>query len=185
MSYRLPRAVNGHTAFDEHGREHLEPVHDADVADDTAMLEAVRRTAADLLAKSPQPPSTLNVRAGGISVEMGWNTAAEAAAPVAAAAPVPLAPVASVPAGEVVKAATVGVFYRAASPGAPPFVSEGDEITPGQQVAIIEAMKLMLPVEADRGGRIAEVLVDDGEAVEFGQPLFRLAAADEITDLAA
>jgi len=168
MNYQLPRAVNGHTAD--------EP--------DTAMLDAVRRTAADLLAKSPQPPSTLNVRAGGISVEMAWNAPAAAAAPVAAA-PVTLTPVPSAPAGETVKAATVGVFYRASSPGAPPFVSEGDEITPGQQVAIIEAMKLMLPVEADRGGRIAEVLVGDGEAVEFGQPLFRLAAADEITEQAA
>ena len=169
MNYRLPRAVNGQTEPDD--------------AADTAMLDAVRRTAADLLASSPQPPSTLNVRAGGISVELAWNTATEtAAAPVAA--PVPLTPVPSAPAGETVTAATVGVFYRAPSPGAPPFVSEGDEITPGQQVAIIEAMKLMLPVEADRGGRIAEVLVADGEAVEFGQPLFRL-AADESTGQAA
>lgn len=174
MNYQLPRAVNGHTAFDDHG----EP--------DTAMLDAVRRTAADLLARSPQPPSTLNVRAGVISVEMAWHaTEAAPAAAAPAATPVPLTSVPNVPAGETVKAATVGVFYRAPSPGAPPFVSEGDEITPGQQVAIIEAMKLMLPVEADRGGRIAEVLVDDGEAVEFGQPLFRLAAADEITDQAA
>jgi acetyl-CoA carboxylase biotin carboxyl carrier protein len=178
MNYRLPRAVNGHAAFEEHG----EP----DAAADTAMLEAVRRTAADLLAKSPQPPSTLNVRAGGISVEMAWQAVTEAAQPAAgpaAAGPVPLTPVPTAPAGETVKAATVGVFYRAPSPGAPPFVSEGDEIAPGQQVAIIEAMKLMLPVEADRGGRIAEVLVGDGEAVEFGQPLFRLAAADEITEI--
>jgi acetyl-CoA carboxylase biotin carboxyl carrier protein len=167
MNYQLPRAVNGHTADDP----------------DTAMLDAVRRTAADLLAKSPQPPSTLNVRAGGISVEMAWSTPTEAA-PVATA-PVTLASVPSVPVGETVKAATVGVFYRASSPGAPPFVSEGDEIASGQQVAIIEAMKLMLPVEADRGGRIAEVLVGDGEAVEFGQPLFRLAAADEISEQAA
>lgn len=167
MNYQLPRAVNGHTAD--------EP--------DTAMLDAVRRTAADLLARSPQPPSTLNVRAGGISVEMAWNAPAAAAAAPVAAVPVTLTSVPNVPAGETVKAATVGVFYRASSPGAPPFVSEGDEIAPGQQVAIIEAMKLMLPVEADRGGRIAEVLVGDGEAVEFGQPLFRL--ADEITEQAA
>lgn len=176
MNYHLPRAVNGHTAFQEHD----EP---AAVAD-TDMLDAVRRTTADLLARSPQPPSTLNVRAGGISVEMAWRPAE--VAPVAAGpAAAPATPVPPVPTGETVKAATVGVFYRAPSPGAPPFVSEGDEIAPGQQVAIIEAMKLMLPVEADRGGRIAEVLVGDGEAVEFGQPLFRLAAADEITDQAA
>jgi acetyl-CoA carboxylase biotin carboxyl carrier protein len=176
MNYRLPRAVNGHAAFDEHGAP--------DAVADTVMLEAVHRTAADLLAKSPRPPSTLNVRAGGISVEMAWQ-ATEAAQPAAApaAAPVPLTSVPNAPAGETVTASTVGVFYRSPSPGAPPFVSEGDEITPGQQVAIIEAMKLMLPVEADRGGRITEVLVGDGDAVEFGQPLFRLAAASEITEI--
>lgn len=178
MNYQLPRAVNGHTAFEDHG----EP----DALADTAMLDAVRRTAADLLARSPQPPSTLNVRAGVISVEMAWQPAeaAPAAAPVATT-PATLTPVPNVPAGETVKAATVGVFYRASSPGSPPFVSEGDEIAPGQQVAIIEAMKLMLPVEADRGGRIAEVLVGDGDAVEFGQPLFRLAAVDAATEQAA
>ncbi|MCT2586371.1 hypothetical protein JT362_24935 [Actinophytocola sp. S1-96] len=91
-------------------------------------------------------------------------------------APVPAAPAA--PAGPTLNAATVGTFYRAPAPGAPPFVSEGDEVSPGQQVAIIEAMKLMLPVEAERGGRVAEVLVADGEGVEYGQPLFRLASAD-------
>ncbi|WP_460402934.1 acetyl-CoA carboxylase biotin carboxyl carrier protein, partial [Actinophytocola sediminis] len=82
------------------------------------------------------------------------------------------------PAGPPLNAATVGTFYRSPAPGAPPFVTEGDEVSPGQQVAIIEAMKLMLPVEAERGGRIAEVLVADGEGVEYGQPLFRLTAGE-------
>jgi acetyl-CoA carboxylase biotin carboxyl carrier protein len=188
MTHRLPRAVpssNGHPAFDEHGRE--VPAERPDVED---VLQVVQRAAADLLARSPQPPSTLNVRVGDVAVEMGWS--APAAAPAAAAVPVaPVVPVAPIvtpavptePAGPTLNAATVGTFYRSPSPGAPPFVSEGDEIAPGQQVAIIEAMKLMLPVEAERGGRIAEVLVGDGEGVEFGQPLFRLAVAD--TDLAA
>jgi len=181
MTYRLPRAVsNGHAnGFDEHGREHLEAHADLD-----DVLAAVRKTAAELLAKSPVPPSTLNVRAGDVSVEMGWAPAAPGATP-AAAAPVAVAPAPEVPAGETLNAATVGVFYRSPSPGAPPFVSEGDEITSGQQVAIIEAMKLMLPVEADKGGLVAEVLVADGEAVEYGQPLFRLAAEDESVDQAA
>jgi acetyl-CoA carboxylase biotin carboxyl carrier protein len=151
--------------------EHAETHDDLEGA-----LAAVRRTAADLLAKSPVPPSTLNVRAGDISVEMGWATGEAVAAPVAQ---LPAAPAQiHAPAGETVKATTVGVFYRSPSPGAPAFVSEGDEISPGQQVAIIEAMKLMLPVETDKGGRIAEVLVADGEAVEYGQPLFRLAAEE-------
>ena len=132
-------------------------------------LAAVQRTAAELLAAAPVPPSTLTVRAGDVSVEMGWT-------PGETAPRKPLSPVAPAqPADETLDAATVGVFYRAPAPGAPPFVAEGDEVSAGQQVAIIEAMKLMLPVEADRAGRIAEVLVADGEAVEYGQPLFRLA----------
>jgi acetyl-CoA carboxylase biotin carboxyl carrier protein len=69
----------------------------------------------------------------------------------------------------------VGVFYRAPQPGAEPFVSEGDTVRPGQQVAIIEVMKLMVPVEADRAGRVVEILVDDASPVEHGQPLLLLA----------
>jgi acetyl-CoA carboxylase biotin carboxyl carrier protein len=168
-THRLPRAVPS----EEHAEAH---------ADLDGVLAAVRRTAADLLAKSPVPPSTLNVRAGDVSVEMGWATGEVVGVPVApaSAAPVAAAPAqVQAPAGETINAATVGVFYRSPSPGAPAFVSEGDEIGRGQQIAIIEAMKLMLPVEADKAGRIAEVLVSDGDAVEYGQPLFRLAAADE------
>jgi acetyl-CoA carboxylase biotin carboxyl carrier protein len=172
MTYRLPRAV--------HSEEHADGHADLGEA-----LAAVRRTAAELLATSPVPPSSLSVRAGDVAVEMGWATT-EVVTQVASA-PTVLTPVAAVPlpAGETLTAATVGVFYRSASPGAAPFVSEGDEISPGQQIAIIEAMKLMLPVEADKGGRIAEVLVGDGEAVEYGQPLFRLAGVDEVLDQAA
>ena len=183
MTHRLPRAVHstngtGH-AFDE---EHAPAVED--------VLAAVRNTAVDLLAKSPQPPASLNVRVGDVAVEMAWQPPAVTAAPltvdgqVVPVVPAPLpAPAPAVPAGPTLNAATVGTFYRAPAPGAPPFVSEGDEVSPGQQVAIIEAMKLMLPVEAERGGRIAEVLVEDGAGVEYGQPLFRLATAE--TELAA
>jgi acetyl-CoA carboxylase biotin carboxyl carrier protein len=76
-----------------------------------------------------------------------------------------------------VTAPTVGVFYRSPEPGAPPFVSEGDVVAAGQQVAIIEAMKLMIPVEADRAGRVAAILCADADAVEYGQPLLVLAGA--------
>ncbi|MGW3543735.1 acetyl-CoA carboxylase biotin carboxyl carrier protein [Nocardia niigatensis] len=68
-------------------------------------------------------------------------------------------------------AETVGVFYRSPEPGAAPFVAEGDPVRAGQQVAIIEAMKLMIPVTADREGVVAEFRVEDGESVEHGQPL--------------
>jgi acetyl-CoA carboxylase biotin carboxyl carrier protein len=70
------------------------------------------------------------------------------------------------------------MFYRCPEPGADPFVREGDVVTTGQQIAIIEAMKLMLPVEAERAGRIVEVLKGDGEPVEYGEPLFALAEAE-------
>lgn len=68
-------------------------------------------------------------------------------------------------------AETVGVFYRSPEPGAAPFVAVGDPVRAGQQVGIIEAMKLMIPVTATREGVVAELLVDNGDAVEHGQPL--------------
>jgi len=165
-THRLPRTFPS-------GDEHPDSYVDLE-----GVLAAVRKTATELLASSPVPPSTLNVRAGEVSVEMGWAVGEAVLAPGTppAAGPAVFDPE---PAGEKITAATVGVFYRSPSPGAPPFVTEGDEVVPEQQIAIVEAMKLMLPVEADKGGRIAEILVSDGEAVEYGQPLFRLAAPGE------
>jgi acetyl-CoA carboxylase biotin carboxyl carrier protein len=66
----------------------------------------------------------------------------------------------------------VGTFYRATAPGAAPFVSEGDVVKEGQTLCIIEAMKLMNEIEARIAGRIAAVLVENGQPVEYGQPLF-------------
>ncbi|WP_051026842.1 acetyl-CoA carboxylase biotin carboxyl carrier protein [Nocardia higoensis] len=71
-------------------------------------------------------------------------------------------------------AETVGVFYRSPEPGADPFVTEGDPVRVGQQVGIVEAMKLMIPVVATREGRVAEFLVGNGEAVEYGAALMAL-----------
>lgn len=88
------------------------------------------------------------------------------AAPVAAEA----AP--QVPAGHVVTSPMVGTFYRAPSPGAAPFVNVGDSVKEGQTVCIIEAMKLLNEIESDKGGVIKEILVENGQAVEYGQPLF-------------
>jgi len=182
MTYPLPRAVSN--GFDEHDYGSNE-VHSG--LDD--VLAAVRQTAIELLAAAPQPPSTLNVRAGTVAVEMAWDTTPPPAAstaptqPAGEAGTAPSAtPAATNDAGggvDLLTATTVGVFYRAPSPGAAPFVNEGDQVVPGQQIAIVEAMKLMLPVEADRHGTVAEVLVKDGEPVEYGQPLFRIAPADK------
>ena len=73
-----------------------------------------------------------------------------------------------------VDAPMVGTFYRAAAPGSAPFVSEGDLVKEGQTLCIIEAMKLMNEIEAKVGGRIAKILVENGQPVEYAQPLFSL-----------
>lgn len=101
--------------------------------------------------------------------------AAPAVAP-AAAAPA-AAPVASEPvvSGHVVKAPMVGTFYRAPNPNSPPFVEVGASVKEGQSLCIIEAMKLLNEIEADKTGVIKEILVENGEPVEFGQPLFIIA----------
>ncbi|MFA6120418.1 MAG: acetyl-CoA carboxylase biotin carboxyl carrier protein [Sideroxydans sp.] len=94
--------------------------------------------------------------------------APQAAAPVAAAAPA--APAA--PEGHIVKSPMVGSFYRAASPGAKAFVDVGSTVNAGDTICIIEAMKLLNEIEADKAGVIKAILVENGQAVEFGQPLF-------------
>jgi acetyl-CoA carboxylase biotin carboxyl carrier protein len=75
------------------------------------------------------------------------------------------------------EAPMVGVFYRASSPTAEPYVREGDLVKEGQIVCIIEAMKLMNEIEAKTGGRVARILVENGHAVEYGQPLFLIEPA--------
>ena len=95
------------------------------------------------------------------------------AAPAAAAAPVAAAPAApAVPEGHVVKSPMVGSFYRSPSPGAKAFVDIGQSVNAGDTLCIIEAMKLLNEIEADHSGVIKAILVESGQAVEFGQPLF-------------
>ncbi|MBV6417554.1 MAG: Biotin carboxyl carrier protein of acetyl-CoA carboxylase [Steroidobacteraceae bacterium] len=74
----------------------------------------------------------------------------------------------------VVTAPMVGTFYAASSPGAKPFVDIGDEVKVGQVLCIIEAMKMMNQIESDKAGRITSVMVQNGEPVEFGQPLYTI-----------
>ena len=85
------------------------------------------------------------------------------------------APPAEAPAvaeGKVIKSPMVGTFYRSASPGSKPFVELGDNIKVGQAACIIEAMKIMNEIEADCEGKVLRILCENGQAVEFGQPLF-------------
>ena len=96
--------------------------------------------------------------------------AAPVAAPVAVAAPVEAAP--AVPAGHIVKSPMVGTFYRSSAPGSPAFVEIGSAVREGQTICIIEAMKLLNEIEADASGVITQILVENGQPVEFGQPLF-------------
>jgi acetyl-CoA carboxylase biotin carboxyl carrier protein len=90
----------------------------------------------------------------------------------APAAPVALAPVEPVETGHVVKSPMVGTFYRASSPGGRPLADLGQPVKEGETICIIEAMKIMNEIEADKSGTIKRVLVENGQAVEFSQPLF-------------
>jgi acetyl-CoA carboxylase biotin carboxyl carrier protein len=137
------------------------------------LLDRVRHHAVLFLSQVPSPPRTLRVRAGEVVVDAEWVsergvTALGATEPAAKADPE----------ADYLTSPGVGVFYRAPEPGTAPFVSVGDSILPGQQVGIIEAMKLMIPVESDKAGQVAEVLKNNGEPVEYGERLFALAAVD-------
>jgi len=93
-----------------------------------------------------------------------------AAAPAAAAAPAETAPAAVQ--GHTVKSPMVGTFYRSSAPGAKAFVEVGSQVKEGDTVCIIEAMKILNEIEADKSGTIKQILGENGQAVEFGQPLF-------------
>ncbi len=97
------------------------------------------------------------------------GASAVATPPAAQAAPTPESPPA--PEGHVVKSPMVGTFYRAPSPDAAPFVEIGDTVKAGQTICIIEAMKLMNEIEADQDGVIKALLVENGQPVEYGEPL--------------
>ena len=96
--------------------------------------------------------------------------APQAAAPAVAASPA-AAPAPAPPKGDVVKSPMVGTAYLQPNPGADAFVRAGSQVSAGQTLLIIEAMKTMNPVPAPRAGRVVEILIEDGQPVEFGQPL--------------
>ena len=96
---------------------------------------------------------------------------AMAAAPAAAAAPAEAAAPAA-PAGHTVKSPMVGTFYRSSSPGAAPFVQIGSVVKEGDTLCIVEAMKILNEIESDKSGTVTQILCENGQAVEYGQPLF-------------
>ena len=121
-----------------------------------------------------------------VKIVKGGHVSVSAAAPVqvvaaaeprapAAAAPAPAAEAPAGQEGHVVKAPMVGTFYRSPSPDAKAFVEVGQVVKEGDTICIIEAMKLMNEIEADAGGVVKAILVENGQPVEYGQPLFLLA----------
>jgi acetyl-CoA carboxylase biotin carboxyl carrier protein len=128
----------------------------------------------------------LEIHEGEESVRISRTSQVAAPIVTTAAAPIPVAPAAAaapaqeaaVPAaeaeisGHTVDSPMVGTFYRAPSPGASPFVEVGQSVKQGDTLCIIEAMKLLNQIEADKAGTIKAILVENGEPVEYGQPLF-------------
>jgi acetyl-CoA carboxylase biotin carboxyl carrier protein len=108
----------------------------------------------------------------GVPVSTAPSVAASApAAPAPATAPPPAAETPTSLEGHIVKSPMVGTFYRAGSPGAKPFVEVGDTVKAGQTICVIEAMKLMNEIEADKDGVIKAIMVENGQPVEYGEPL--------------
>jgi acetyl-CoA carboxylase biotin carboxyl carrier protein len=116
------------------------------------------------------------VKGGGAVAAPSYATAMAvnaAPAPVVAAPAAPVVEAApAAPEGRTIKSPMVGTFYRSASPGAKAFVEIGDAVKDGQAVCIIEAMKIMNEIESDTDGKVLRILCENGQAVEFGQPLF-------------
>ena len=113
---------------------------------------------------------------GGGAMTQGYVATASAAQPGLSAAPVAVAaaPVPEVATNHMVKSPMVGTFYRSASPGAKAFVDVGDSVKQGDTICIIEAMKILNEIETDKSGTVRRILSQNGEAVEYGQPLFEI-----------
>ena len=122
-------------------------------------IQPFMQYAAPMMAQMPQQ---------GIGMQAApMQPAAAPAAPAVAPAPVE-------PEGHAVKSPMVGTFYRSAAPGAKPFVDVGSTVSVGDTICIIEAMKLMNEIECDKAGVIKAILVESGQAVEYGQPMFMI-----------
>ncbi|EOQ64170.1 MULTISPECIES: acetyl-CoA carboxylase biotin carboxyl carrier protein [Acinetobacter] len=118
----------------------------------------------------------IEVKEGDQSIALTRRSPVVAAAGVALPAAPVAAPVAKTPRGAVETSPMVGVFYAAPSPGEAPFVKVGQTVSAGETLGIIEAMKIMNPIEATQSGVVEEILVKNGDVIQFGQPLFRYRA---------
>lgn len=148
------------------------------------------KTLIDLVSESNVSELEITEAEGRVRIVKGAASAAVSTISVPVATPSMAAPVVvssdvqaaaalsavSIPAADahVVKSPMVGTFYRSASPGTKAFVEEGDSVKPGDTICIIEAMKILNEIESDKAGKIKRILVENGQAVEYGQPLFEL-----------
>jgi acetyl-CoA carboxylase biotin carboxyl carrier protein len=140
------------------------------------------KTLIDLVSESNVSELEITEAEGKIRIVKGGGAAVQQLAPVGQpVSPTSLAPVAApetvvvaapVETGHTVKSPMVGTFYRSASPGAKSFVELGDVVKEGQTLCIIEAMKILNEIESDKSGTVRRILTDNGQAVEYGQPLF-------------
>ena len=137
------------------------------------------KTLIDLVSESNVSELEITEAEGKVRIVKSGGQVLQQVAPAPAAAPAAPqpAPVAELPApaapsGHVVNSPMVGTFYRASSPGAKPFVEVGSVVKEGETICIIEAMKILNEIEADKSGTVTKILGDNGQAVEYGQPLF-------------
>jgi len=137
---------------------------------DIAELEVTEGESKVRIVKSSAIPQNQMVMVPPQGVQQ-YAAPAVGGAPAAAAAPA-AAPAAAEPTGHVVKSPMVGTFYRSSAPGAPAFVEVGATVKEGDTLCIIEAMKLLNEIDSDISGTVTKILVENGQPVEFGQPLF-------------
>jgi acetyl-CoA carboxylase biotin carboxyl carrier protein len=151
------------------------------VTDNADQLDALCRHAVQLVHAVPGRVSRVRVQAGDLSVDLQWPQTADVPGTAGPAAPTPVPPAAGVdlPGTFTVRAPMLGTFFRQPEPGAEPFIEIGDAVEAGQQVAIVEAMKLMYPLKADRSGHVVDILVPDGAPVEYDQALIVLAEPEK------
>jgi acetyl-CoA carboxylase biotin carboxyl carrier protein len=153
--------------------------------DVNTVLDGVCGSAIRLMRSAPGTVTRLRLQAGDSSLELEWIADDGRTRPV----PAPSGTAAAVKADEAdedgrtdltyIRAPMIGTFYRSPAPGEPPFVREGDVVAAGTQVGILEAMKLMNPIEADWPGRVVEILVADGTPVEYDQRLIATAPVED------
>jgi acetyl-CoA carboxylase biotin carboxyl carrier protein len=137
---------------------------------DIAELEVTEGESKVRIVKSSAMPQGQMVMMPSQGVQQAYQQA-PAAAPAATATPA-AAPIAAEPTGFVVKSPMVGTFYRSSAPGSPAFVEVGSNVKLGDTLCIIEAMKLLNEIDSEVSGVVTQILVENGQPVEFGQPLF-------------